>query len=90
MAVSLEVVKQVYKRFAEGDLEEFLKLCSEDIEWVVNGPVTLEKCRAFHGISGVRQFLDILGDSWEFNSFEPRKFFEDEMTVIVIGNLMKI
>ena len=34
----LEVVKQVYQRFAEGDLEGFLKLCSEDIEWVVNGP----------------------------------------------------
>lgn len=85
MATALEVVKQVYDRFAESDLEGFLKLCSEDIEWVVNGPATLEKCQAFHGIGGVRKFLDLLGNSWEFNSFEPRKFFVDNTTVIVLG-----
>jgi len=85
MAIALEVVKLVYERFAEGDRDGFLKLCSEDIEWVVNGPSTLEKCRDFHGISGVRKFLDILGDSWEFNYFEPRNFFEDNMTVVVLG-----
>lgn len=85
MAIALEVVKQVYQRFAQADLDGFLKLCSEDIEWVVNGPSTLEKCRAFHGISGVRQFLSLLENSWQFNSFEPRKFFEDDMTVIVLG-----
>ena len=86
MAAALEVVKQVYERFAEGDLDGFLKLCSEDIEWVVNGPSRLEKCQAFHGISGVRKFLDILQNSWEFTSFEPRKFVSDGMTVVVLGS----
>lgn len=86
MAAALELVKQVYKRFSEDDLDGFLKLCSEDIEWVVNGPSTLEKCQAFHGISGVRKFLDILQDSWDFTSFEPRKFIEDGMTVVVLGS----
>ncbi|NES66237.1 MAG: hypothetical protein F6K24_13700 [Okeania sp. SIO2D1] len=85
MAMALEVVKKVYKCFTRGDLDGFVKLCSEDIEWVVNGPSTLEKCQAFHGISGVRKFLDILADSWEFNSFEPRSFFEDDVTVVVLG-----
>ncbi len=85
MATALEVVKQVYDRFAEGDLDGFLTLCSEDIEWVVNGPSALEKCQAFHGISGVRKFLELLGNTWEFNSFKPQKFFVDDMTVIVLG-----
>ncbi len=58
---------------AEGDFEGFLKLCSEDIEWVVNDPSTLEKCQAFHGISGVGKFLELLGNSWEFNSFEVQE-----------------
>jgi uncharacterized protein len=83
MTIALEVVKQVYQRFAEGNLEGFLQLCSEDIEWVVNGPSTLAKCRAFQGIAGVRQFLDLLSNTWEFQSFKPQKFFEAQMTVIV-------
>jgi ketosteroid isomerase-like protein len=31
------VVREVYKRFSEGDIDGFLKLCADDIEWVVNG-----------------------------------------------------
>lgn len=85
MATAVERVKQVYARFAQGDLEGFLSLCSEDIEWVVNGPASLEKCQAFQGIRGVRQFLDILENSWEFSSFEPRKFLQDDITVVVLG-----
>lgn len=55
MAIALEVVKQVYERFAEGDFDWFLKFCSENIEWVVNEPLTLAKYQAFHGISGVHK-----------------------------------
>jgi ketosteroid isomerase-like protein len=49
MATPLEVVKHVYNRFAEGDIDGFLALCADNIEWVVNGPANLEKCRAFKG-----------------------------------------
>lgn len=85
MATALEIVESVYQRFAQGDLEGFLNLCAEDIEWVVNGPSSLEKCRDFHGKDGVRKFLEILGDSWEFRSFTPKEFFADGPTVVVLG-----
>jgi hypothetical protein len=49
LATPLEVVKHVYNRFAEGDIDGFLALCADNIEWVVNGPANLEKCRAFKG-----------------------------------------
>ena len=49
MASALEIVKDVYSRFAEGDIDGFLNLCAENIEWVVNGPANLEKCIAFKG-----------------------------------------
>jgi hypothetical protein len=48
--MSLKTVKDIYCRFAEGDLEGFISLCAQDIEWVVNGRDELEKCRAFKGI----------------------------------------
>jgi ketosteroid isomerase-like protein len=36
MATALELVKNVYDRFAEGDIAGFLNLCAGNIEWVVN------------------------------------------------------
>jgi ketosteroid isomerase-like protein len=42
MATALDVAEVVYKRFAEGDIEGFLALWPIDIEWVVNGPATLD------------------------------------------------
>jgi uncharacterized protein len=85
MPTALEVARDVYRRFAEGDIAGFLNLCAEDIEWVVNGPATLEKCRAFRGRSGVQEFLDILGRTWEFSEFAPREFLADGSTVVVLG-----
>lgn len=85
METAREIVSDVYKRFSEGDLAGFLALCADDIEWVVNGPATLEKCSTFKGRGGVQQFLSILGDSWEFSSFSPRQFIAEGNTVVVLG-----
>jgi len=86
MASALEVVKDAYGRFATGDIDGFLNLCADNIEWVVNGPANLDKCKAFKGPSGVRQFLAILARSWEFKSFTPRQFLVDGQTVVVLGD----
>jgi len=83
--MSLEIAKAVYDRFSEGDIDGFLSLCAEDIEWVVNGPTSLEKCRAFEGIDGVKEFLSILDRTWRFSSFSPREFIADQDQVVVIG-----
>lgn len=80
-----EIVREVYKRFSEGDIEGFLKLCADDIEWVVNGPASLEKCRSYHGIDGVRAFLAILDRTWSFSSFTPREFIDGGDKVVVLG-----
>lgn len=82
---ALDIVKQVYDRFAQEDFSGFLELCADDIEWVVNGPANLVKCQTFHGKSGVDDFLDILRHSWQFHSFTPRQFIESASTVVVIG-----
>jgi ketosteroid isomerase-like protein len=83
--MSLQIVKEIYRRFAEGDLEGFLSLCANDIEWVVNGPAELEKCRAFKGIDGVREFLTILDRTWHFTSFNPREFIDGGDRIVVLG-----
>jgi len=83
--MSVEIVKQVYERFAQNDLDGFLELCAKNIEWVVNGPSELEKCRAFNGINGVRTFLSILERTWSFQSFAPREFIGAGDKVVVLG-----
>ena len=85
MTSSLEVVKNVYDCFAKGDIDGFLALCDEDIEWVVNGPASLRKCTSFEGLEGVRQFLDILESTWEFSAFEPKQFITQGGSVVVLG-----
>ncbi len=85
MATALDVVKDVYFRFGEGDITGFLGLCAANIEWVVNGPQNLEKCRAYKGRNGVQEFLGILEESWEFSEFTPKEFLADGSTVVVLG-----
>ena len=85
MISALKVVKDVYGRFGKGDIDGFLALCADDIEWVVNGPAGLDKCQAFKGPDGVKRFLDILTSSWEFSSFTPHEFIASGETVVVLG-----
>jgi ketosteroid isomerase-like protein len=85
--MSLEVVKAAYDRFADNDIKGFLSFCSNEIEWVVNGPPSLEKCPAFKGINGVKEFLSILGRTWRFTSFRPREFIASHDGVVVLGEM---
>jgi len=85
MKTAVELVKEGYKCFSEGDVEGLLALCADEIEFVANGPASLEKCKAYKGHSGMQQFLGILAASWEFSSFAPRDFIVDGDTVVVIG-----
>ena len=83
--MAIEIVRRVYECFAQGDMDGFLQLCDEKIEWVVNGPASLVKCRSYEGLEGVRTFLDILERTWSFSSFTPREFIDCGGKVVVLG-----
>ena len=83
--MAVNIVKKVYECFGKGDINGFLELCEENIEWVVNGPYLLEKCQSFTGHKGVRRFLKILEGTWSFNTFVPREFIVDNNKVVVLG-----
>lgn len=85
MSDAKDVAEQVYARFGAGDIDGFLDLCSEEVEWVVNGPHQLEKCSDFHGKDGVRDFLAILDRTWAFSSFSPREFIAAGNKCVVLG-----
>ncbi len=85
MTTPRDTVEEIYRLFAQGDLEGVLGLCAEDVAWVVNGPAELKKCQAFHGRDGVREFFSILGNTWAFSSFAPRQYIVQDDTVVVLG-----
>jgi len=85
MKTAIELVKEGYKCFSEGDINGLLALCADDVEWVTNGPASLDKCSTYKGHSGVQQFFSILGESWEFSSFTPREFIAEGDMVAVLG-----
>ena len=86
MTSPLHIVQEVYSKFSAEDFEGILDLCDDNIEWVVNGPETLEKCRAFQGKNGVRHFLNIWGSTWHFSSFDAKNFIHENNTVVVLGD----
>ncbi|WP_211829271.1 nuclear transport factor 2 family protein [Kistimonas asteriae] len=86
MMSPVDIVKNVYDSFSKGDLEGFIQMCDENIEWVVNGPASLEKCQSYRGREGVRQFLDILERTWTFRSFSANQYIHDGDSVVVLGD----
>jgi len=85
VTIPLQTAQEIYRLFGAGNLEGVLELCAPDIEWVVNGPAELEKCRAFQGRDGVRRFFRILGGIWTFRSFVPREFLVQGESVVALG-----
>jgi ketosteroid isomerase-like protein len=83
--MSLEVIKQVYEHVATGDMEAILGHCAEEVEWVVNAPAHLERCRAFEGVEGVRSFLETMDRGWKYRFAAPREFIDAGEKIVVLG-----
>jgi len=83
--MSLEVIKQVYEHVANGDMDAIVGHCSEDVEWVVNGPADLERSRAFEGPEGVRDFLATIDRGWKYRFAAPREFIDAGDKIVVLG-----
>jgi ketosteroid isomerase-like protein len=69
-----------------------LDVLSEDVEWVYQGPSEIPFAGTRHGREGVLEFFSLLGETLEFEQFEPREFVAQDDRVVVVGferNLIK-
>jgi uncharacterized protein len=86
------VVRQFYEALGSGDMPAVLDLLSEDVEWVYQGPPAIPFAGTRHGREGVAEFFSVLGETLEFERFEPREFVAQGDRVVVVGferNLIK-
>jgi ketosteroid isomerase-like protein len=79
------VVQQAYEAFGRGDIPAVLDLLTDDVEWTLQGPSVLPFAGTFRGREGIAAFFSVLGETLEFEQFEPREFVAQGDAVVVIG-----
>jgi ketosteroid isomerase-like protein len=89
---NVDVVQATYEAFGRGDIPALLDLLTDDVEWTLQGPSAIPFAGPRRGREGVAEFFSLLGDTIEFQQFEPREFVAQGDTVVVVGferNLIK-
>ena len=81
-----EVVQQSYAAFGQGDIPALLSLLTDDVEWTLQGPSVIPWAGTHHGHEGVTEFFSLLGETLEFEQFEPREYVAQGDTVVVLGH----
>ena len=80
------VVQQAYEAFGRGDIPAVLDLLTDDVEWTLQGPSIIPWTGTFRRREGIAEFFSLLGETLEFEQFEPRKFVGQGDTVVVLGH----
>ena len=86
------VVQQGYEALGRGDIPALLDLMADDVDWTLQGPSVIPWAGTRRGREGVAEFFSLLGETLEFEQFEPREFVAQGDTVVVVGyerNLIK-
>ncbi len=87
-----DVVQRNYAAVSRGDIPALLDLLTEDVEWTFQGPPVIPFAGTRHGREAVEEFFTSVGETIEFQRFEPRDFIAQGDTVVVLGyerNLIK-
>jgi uncharacterized protein len=84
-STNVAVVQRVYEALGREDIPALLELLTEDVEWIYQGPSVIPFAGTRHGREGVVEFFTLLGESLEFEHFEPREFVAQDNRVVVIG-----
>jgi uncharacterized protein len=81
---NIEVIQELYRAFREKDYDAFLRICTEDLEWVQNegfpGGATYKGASAV-----VENVFKANNNNWEGFAYEIIEFLDAGSSVIVIG-----
>ena len=82
---AVELVQDLFAAFGRGDVPYILERVTPDCEWVGHGE-GLPYAGVFRGPAGVGQFFSNLVANEQILTFEPREFFSEGNTVVVLGS----
>jgi ketosteroid isomerase-like protein len=88
MSQQIEMVKKAYAAFGRGDVPGILECLTDDIAWepIYGAGPHVPHAGRRQGKREVTEFFRLLADSTDFQSFEPREFFENANAVVVLGS----
>ena len=82
---NIAIARAAYAAFSRGDIPAILALLDEDIEWITPALPGVQGYGVKHGHAGVMQFFQSVGQTWEFEAFEPRDFIANDDMLAVRG-----
>ncbi|HEV3469989.1 MAG TPA: nuclear transport factor 2 family protein [Pyrinomonadaceae bacterium] len=82
---NLEVVRNLFERFASGDLPGILGMLADGVDWHIRGPEVVPFYGPRAGHDGVLDFFGKVSTSVAFDSFQPEEFIPAGDKVLVIG-----
>ena len=83
---NLEIVQQVYKNFAAGNIPGVLASFDKTIVWIRPGEPDIPFAGKFVGMDGLIKMFALQTANIKIKSFVPEKFCVNEDTVVVLGN----
>jgi len=80
------IVEEIYANFGRGNVDAIVETFAEDIHFVHAGGPDIPYAKDRRGKSEAAAFFADLAAAVEVTSFEPRRYFERENAVMVVGH----
>jgi len=82
---NINLVKQSYERFLQGDIAGVIQMATDDVEWETPGPSDIPTAGKYKGAEQVGQFFSKLANTFEPVSFTPQEFIAQNDKVVTLG-----
>lgn len=83
---NVQAVQDIYAAFQQDDIETVLQALTDDVRWWVAGsPNSLPYAGTRAGREQVAQFFKVLGETVEFETFEPQEYIVQDEKVVALG-----
>jgi ketosteroid isomerase-like protein len=82
---NLELAKEAYKLFAEGNIPSFMEMQHDDVVYEIIGEPDVPYAGTYKGKDELMRFFGKLNEILEFKKFKPKEFITegDNMAVVV-------
>jgi len=81
-----EIIQQVYRDFAAGNMQSVLSYFDSNIVWVRPGEPDIPFAGTFKGFEEMQKMFAVIQGTIRLKSFAPKKFCSNDNTVVVTGN----
>ena len=85
MSEKIRIVEEIYANFGRGNIAAIVETFADDIHFVHAGGPEIPYAKDRRGKGEAAEFFGDLGAAVEVTSFEPRRYFEREDEVVVLG-----